>query len=245
MKKRATSGFTLIELMVVMMIIAVIGALLLPAVFSALEKQKIVATEMTLKDLGNALEAYKIATKSYPLDYEDGSLSQGPVTGFYSSDRGYFWVLQNYTTYTFNSGKRTAHTRPFFPESTDYVWPSSEGVPNKNATAGPGGYNDNFIKDIWGNPIQYRRLPTTYLDFKRRFYKNGTKEDFEKFKELTGGKPFHIWSWGPDGEVEDSQLYTDASNLSGIAPDGSSVSGNTDYQIGGYWEDNDDIGNWR
>jgi prepilin-type N-terminal cleavage/methylation domain-containing protein/prepilin-type processing-associated H-X9-DG protein len=54
-------GFTLIELLVVITIIGVLGALLLPAVFSAQEKAKMGVCQNNLKQIGLAVQSYYVS----------------------------------------------------------------------------------------------------------------------------------------------------------------------------------------
>lgn len=65
MKKQNLSGFTLIELLVVVAIIAVLVALLLPALGEARDKARIVSCAAQEKQLGMAIVAYANVNNSY------------------------------------------------------------------------------------------------------------------------------------------------------------------------------------
>ena len=62
----ATSGMTLIEIMVVMVILGIIAGLVGVAVLDQLDEAKIKATRTQLHDIGQALDLYKLDFGSYP-----------------------------------------------------------------------------------------------------------------------------------------------------------------------------------
>lgn len=61
-------GLTLVELLVVMVIIAlIVGALLLPAIFKAIESAKISETKAEISNMEIALQMYKSDVGHYPI----------------------------------------------------------------------------------------------------------------------------------------------------------------------------------
>jgi len=241
MKKR-TDGFTLIELLVVITIIGVLAALLLPVVFGAMGKQQVIETQALIKNLGDSLLVYHKKTGEFPLDYEgEGPMSAG-VKGVDFSDKGYFFWLQNFHTVTYKSGKEVPHYQPYFSTNDDFRFEA--GSPYKATGIGDAPYDDHFIKDLWGNPVQYRLMPQSLIDFQNRFMgPAATKKDYLKF--ISKQKPFHIWSYGPEneGDQEGLQKYIQTDVPQPPLASGS----NGDYESGGFTiadNENDDIGNW-
>ncbi len=69
----SASGFTLIEVMVVIVILGVLAALIVPNVMGRGEKAKVDTTSITLKGVAGALDQYKLDNGRYP-SMQDGGL---------------------------------------------------------------------------------------------------------------------------------------------------------------------------
>jgi len=63
---RRASGFTLIEIMVVLVIIAILGALVGPALFNQVANARIKATRLDIRSLSTALDMYQMDNFRYP-----------------------------------------------------------------------------------------------------------------------------------------------------------------------------------
>ena len=76
------SGFTLIEVMVVIVILGVLAALIVPNVMGRGEKAKVDTTQITLKGVAGALDQYKMDNGHYPSMQEGGldALVNQPAT---------------------------------------------------------------------------------------------------------------------------------------------------------------------
>ena len=64
--RRQSRGFTLLELMVVIVIIGVLAALIAPQVLSKVGQAKITAAQSDISNLMNALKMYKLDNGRYP-----------------------------------------------------------------------------------------------------------------------------------------------------------------------------------
>lgn len=76
------SGFTLIEVMVVIVILGVLAVLIVPNVMGRSEKAKVDTTKISLKGVAGALDQYKADNNHYPTEQEGGleALFKQPAT---------------------------------------------------------------------------------------------------------------------------------------------------------------------
>jgi len=80
--RRQSRGFTLLELMVVIVIIGVLAALIAPKVLENVDKAKITAANADISNLMNALKMYKLDNGRYPSgDQGLQALVSKPTTG--------------------------------------------------------------------------------------------------------------------------------------------------------------------
>ncbi len=66
MKRKNQKGFTLIEIMVVVIILGLLAGLVLPRILGQEEKAKVEASKVQIRALEDALDAYKLDNGFYP-----------------------------------------------------------------------------------------------------------------------------------------------------------------------------------
>jgi len=64
--RKAHSGFTLIEIMVVVVILAVLGALVVPNILGKVDTARITAAKTDIRSIGTALDLYRLDNFKYP-----------------------------------------------------------------------------------------------------------------------------------------------------------------------------------
>ncbi|HEU4721240.1 MAG TPA: type II secretion system major pseudopilin GspG [Gemmatimonadaceae bacterium] len=80
--RRPRSGFTLIEVLVVVVIIAVLASIVAPNVFRHVDTAKNVAAQAQIATLGAALDAYRLDNGRYPTTEQGlAALWQQPTAG--------------------------------------------------------------------------------------------------------------------------------------------------------------------
>lgn len=87
------SGFTLIEIMVVVVILGILGALIVPSIITRPDEARVTAARSDIQSISNALELYRLDNSVYPSsDQGLGALVEEP-SGFPEARR---WNPQGY-----------------------------------------------------------------------------------------------------------------------------------------------------
>jgi general secretion pathway protein G len=64
--KQFNQGFTLIEIMVVVVILGILGALIVPNIIGRPDEARVAAAQLNIQQIGNALEYYRLDNGFYP-----------------------------------------------------------------------------------------------------------------------------------------------------------------------------------
>jgi general secretion pathway protein G len=85
-QKKSRSGFTMVELMAVLIILGLLATVVVSNFVGATDRARVETTKMTLKTLHNAINNYKMDTGSFPSDDEglEALITEPPsgVTGW-------------------------------------------------------------------------------------------------------------------------------------------------------------------
>lgn len=113
--QRSQSGFTLIEIMVVIVILAILAGLVVPNIVGQSDKARIKTTEITLSSISNVLDQYRADNGRYPTTAQGlDALTTPPAEAKNYPDGGY--IKGDYPT-------------DGWENELQYVSPGSEGRP--------------------------------------------------------------------------------------------------------------------
>ena len=152
-RNQARVGFTLIELLVVVAIIAILAAMLMPALERTRQQAQQVACLSNLRQVGIGLTIYSQANESYlpPIWFYNGQYWV-PHLGYFAHRDGRFW--------SFGMLELGAPRVLYCPAQTHPNW-QYESYRSEWNSASPGtittGYYFNPYRSA-GNQLQYKRL---------------------------------------------------------------------------------------
>jgi prepilin-type N-terminal cleavage/methylation domain-containing protein/prepilin-type processing-associated H-X9-DG protein len=186
-QRKHRMGFTLIELLVVIAIIAVLAALLLPAVQQSREAARRMSCKNNLKQIGLAMQNYQDAHQVFPpgylsaQPYVDGATDTAPGFGWATFILPFVEGGNLYSATNFNLPLQDPQNAPVIQSGVPtFLCPSDivENVPfpvpdafgNTVALAAPTSYmaccgnDDSDTTDETGNGIFYRNSSTSPAD---------------------------------------------------------------------------------
>lgn len=77
-----SAGFTLIEVMVVVVILGILGALIVPNIISRPDEARVEAAKISIKGVESALQMYKLDNRTYPSTDQGLEALVSPPSGY-------------------------------------------------------------------------------------------------------------------------------------------------------------------
>jgi general secretion pathway protein G len=141
-RQNSNHGFTLIELMVVIVILGILAGMIVPRIMDRPEQAKVTKAKMTIESIGTALDLYKLDMGTYPTT-EQGlqALVEPPESDGNSSN----WRKGGYL----DKGRV-----PKDPWNNDYIYlsPGANGdydITSLGGDGAPGGDDTNADINSW------------------------------------------------------------------------------------------------
>lgn len=129
------SGFTIVELLVVVAVIGILGSIIIAAVSQVQGKSRIAATKQFLSAIDTSLQAYFADEQKYPPDeIVNWSSSPGADSAVFAPPQSFIYTLMHGKSVYFNAEDEKLSTT------------------NRNDKA-------IYAKDVWGGPVLYIVAP--------------------------------------------------------------------------------------
>jgi prepilin-type N-terminal cleavage/methylation domain-containing protein len=176
--RRSSQGFTLVELLTVIAIIAILAAMLLPVLAAAKKHALITKARAEMSDLVNDIQAYDQAYGRFPVshaaqtqaaknanslnnacgDFTYGAVINGvsvgtQINGNVVSNSEVVAILMDITNYPTTSGSTINTNHQSNPQQTKFLNAKMSGWDNSQPGPPPAGVDNNLVfRDPWGNP---------------------------------------------------------------------------------------------
>jgi prepilin-type N-terminal cleavage/methylation domain-containing protein len=240
--RRRRAGFTIVELLVVISVIAILASLLLPVLSTVTRKAKETKAKLEARDIATAIQGYDSAYGRFPVsaaaqaaanpDFTYGGTFQTPgapvkigtvVGGSVLNNAEVVAILMDVTNYLYPGGGWTVNTNyQKNPQQTIFLNAKMSGD-----TSSPGVGTDLVYRDPWGNPY----IITMDLN-----YDEMCKDTFYCSNSVSGGGlnglinsdvpsttdnwqyrgKVMVWSAGSDGKIDGSVPANQGANKDNI-----------------------------
>lgn len=202
-RRSGRRGFTLIEMLVVIAIIAILAGILVPVLASARRKAKITQAKQEMSNIEAAISAYQATYTLAPIAKLPNGMI-GPNDG--RPDLDYSYTEENASVISIlmdvdDHPANLNHSRN--PQKHAFL-----NANTKASTTLPGVGSDWNFRDPWGNPY----VIAFDLDFDNKVHiRNPSQPEccaipggriYDPYPYGAIAKPVIIWSKGPDGKAE-------------------------------------------
>lgn len=193
-------GFTLIEMLTVVAIIAILAGLLFPAISAARRKAQVAQAQTEIKSIESALKTYYTEYGRWPngngggSDYSYGASGGCPNAGLMDTLRA---IPDNDGTLCGN-GQSVNN-----PRGIVFLEIAASSLLQTNTSSA---YPSGEYVDPWKHPYQIT-LDTDY-DGACNNIANGSANPASKSNSTVPNRTAVVWSWGPDGEPGTSDDIT-------------------------------------
>lgn len=142
--KRAVAGFTLIEVMITVAVIAIIAAVALPSYFDYVTRSRLVEARANLADMRTRMEQFFLDNRAYPGACIPAASGAAPAGKIYLPGNAKFF---NYTCSGLSATGYTLTATDTFSPGTHFVYTVNEAN-LRRTTSVPSGWG-TVPKDCW------------------------------------------------------------------------------------------------